>query len=318
MRLTNAQYDEIMREYSYKQDLARHEIEERTSEIMKCLPEYKNLSDSVGMLSVEAAKANMRGDASAIANLSTKLSSIRLRMKDILMEAGYPEDYLTVRYSCPDCHDTGYINNVKCHCFKQAAINLLYNQSNLQANIADTGFDKFNLDYYPINQIDAGTGVSARENAQEVLDSCRKFVDNFGGGKNILFYGNTGVGKTFLSNCIAKELLNSEHSVLYLSATEFFDRIATYNSDDYEDSESQVLQCDLLIIDDLGTEVANTLTNSRLFMCINDRLNNNRSTIISTNYSIKELQAAYSDRIFSRISSSYEILKLYGDDIRMN
>ena len=157
---------------------------------------------------------------------------------------------------------------------------------------------------------------------QRIVDICHKFVDNFDKETaNILFFGGTGTGKTFLSNCIARELLNTSHSVIYLTAIELF---TTFQRQDFsrfgedKDSDANYLSdCDLLIIDDLGTEVGNTYTNSKLFYVINERMLKKKSTIISTNLSLSEIRDSYSERIFSRITSSYTILKVFGSDIRM-
>lgn len=316
MVLSNSQYDEIMRGYDAKQIRSRHELDDRIQDVMEHVDGYKDLSDSVAMLSVEAAKANMRGDASGIASLSGKLSSIRSRMAELLTDNNYPEDYLLPQYECADCRDTGYINNAKCHCFNQAAINLLYRQSNLQKHSENQIFDNFSLECYSTEYVDQVTGSTPRENAADVLQMCKDYANNFEDGSNLLLYGDTGVGKTFLSTCIARQLLDGGHSVLYLSAIDLFERLG--HSYDEEDAENYILDCDLLIIDDLGTELINAYTNSKLFMCINERILNNRSTIISTNLSPKDLMVTYSERIFSRISQSYKFLKLFGDDIRLH
>lgn len=236
-------------------------------------------------------------------------------MSGLLVQAGFPKDYLTPHYVCPKCKDTGYIGNEKCSCFIQASIDLLYRESNITRYSSNETFDNFSLDFYSTEFTDPSTGLNSRDNAESVLSKCKDFVQHFPSGDNILFYGDTGVGKTFLSNCIARALLDNAHSVLYMSAIELFDSFSAYNEDD-GGMQSQIEECELLIIDDLGTELSNTFTNSKLFHCINSRLLGGRSTIISTNFALNELMDAYSERIFSRISSSYKLLKLYGDDIR--
>lgn len=142
-------------------------------------------------------------------------------------------------------------------------------------------------------------------------------------GGNLLFYGETGVGKTFLTHCIAKELLESAHSVIYFTAFDLFELFsaATFRRSHEEDEvmqrHSSIFDCDLLIIDDLGTEMTNSFVSSQLFLCINERLMNGKSTIISTNLSLEALRDLYSERVFSRISSSFQMRKLIGKDIRL-
>lgn len=323
MALTNSQYDAIMREYGTKQTTARHRLNERTVEVYRTVPEYKTLLDRISVMSVDAAKVALSGDSEALNNLRIDISSIEKQLSQLLVSHGFPADYLEMQYTCPNCKDTGYINNEKCRCFVQASINLLYKQSNLEEILRLENFDTFSLKYYSNDRTDSITGLTPYVNAQKVLSICKEYVAKFPCGENILFYGDTGVGKTFLSNCIAKALLDKANSVLYLSAIDLFDCMSSQNDNDNSSGieipsvEDQIFTCDLLIIDDLGTELVNSYTNSRLFHCLNNRLQNNLSTIISTNLTLQELMNTYSERIFSRISSSFTLLKLYGDDIRL-
>lgn len=314
MVLNNSQYNEIMREYNAKQMNTIHELDARTAEVYMAVPQYKTLSDRISSLSVDAAKAALRGE-NTLSGLNSRIAQIQSQMSGLLVQAGFPKDYLTPHYVCPKCKDTGYIGNEKCSCFIQASIDLLYRESNITRYSSNETFDNFSLDFYSTEFTDPSTGLNSRDNAESVLSKCKDFVQHFPSGDNILFYGDTGVGKTFLSNCIARALLDNAHSVLYMSAIELFDSFSAYNEDD-GGMQSQIEECELLIIDDLGTELSNAFTNSKLFHCINSRLLGGRSTIISTNFALNELMDAYSERIFSRISSSYKLLKLYGDDIR--
>ncbi len=320
MALTNSQYDEIMRGYGVKQTVSRHELDRRTAEVYERVPEYSRLVSRIGELAADSAKASIHGNTSELDGIREAINKIDRRMKELLTEAGFPADYLEPVYECPLCKDTGYIGSEKCSCFKQAAIDLLYRQSNIRQILQTENFDAFRLDYFNPEVYDESAGLSSRENAAGLYKACQKFVHDFPAGENILFYGNTGTGKTFLSNCIAKALLDRSFGVLYLSAIELFNILSEYDKEDREDSdlsESQITGCDLLIIDDLGTELSNAFTNSKLFYCINDRLLKGRSTIISTNYSPRELMDNYSERIFSRIKNSFKIYKLFGDDIRL-
>lgn len=309
-----------MRGYGVKQTVSRHELDRRTAEVYERVPEYSRLVSRIGELAADSAKASIHGNTSELDGIREAINKIDRRMKELLTEAGFPADYLEPVYECPLCKDTGYIGSEKCSCFKQAAIDLLYRQSNIRQILQTENFDAFRLDYFNPEVYDESAGLSSRENAAGLYKACQKFVHDFPAGENILFYGNTGTGKTFLSNCIAKALLDRSFGVLYLSAIELFNILSEYDKEDREDSdlsESQITGCDLLIIDDLGTELSNAFTNSKLFYCINDRLLKGRSTIISTNYSPRELMDNYSERIFSRIKNSFKIYKLFGDDIRL-
>lgn len=215
-----------------------------------------------------------------------------------------------------------YIGDHKCHCFKKAVIELLYEQSNIRDILAKENFSACSLDYYSRSHIDPLTGRSSLEAMQTALKVCHEFVDTFSAEfRNILLYGDTGVGKTFLSHCIAKELIDTSFSVVYFTAASLFDLFAqnTFGSRDTHDTDAQehIYDCDLLIIDDLGTELPNSFTVSQLFICLNERILRRKPTIISTNLALDDIQSIYSERTFSRISSNYTILRLTGDDIRI-
>src|SRR5699024_3686476 len=144
-----------------------------------------------------------------------------------LVSAGFPSDYLDPVYDCPDCRDTGYIGNKKCHCFKKAVIQLLYDQSNIKEFPTKASFDHFRLDFYPSALYDKTTGRSARVMMEDTLRICHRFIDTFGEDfQNLFFYGSVGVGKTFLSTCIAKEIMEKEFSVIYFSAPQLFNTLA--------------------------------------------------------------------------------------------
>ena len=237
----------------------------------------------------------------------------------------YPADYLDEIFTCPDCKDTGYINGNPCHCFKEEVIKLLYSRSELQEILERENFDTFDYSLYSEDFIDDATGISAAENIETVVDHCHYFINHFDKTfDNLLFYGRAGTGKTFLINCIAKELIEKSYSVIYLSAVQLFDLMAGYsfhreNHSVYSQiSMDELIHCDLLIIDDLGTEMTNSFTDSALFDCLNERLVHHKSTIISTNLSLRGLQERYEERIFSRTAGNYTPLKIFGDDIRIH
>ena len=156
----------------------------------------------------------------------------------------------------------------------------------------------------------------------KIKDGIIEYYDNID-NNSILFYGRAGSGKTFLINCIANELINKSHTVLYLTAVSFFDLLSKITFNQKESSafgqitKHELLQCDVLIIDDLGSEMANSFTNSALFDCLNYRLIHHKSTIISTNFSLSDLNEVYTDRTFSRILGNYNTFKIFGDDIRI-
>ena len=323
MALSNSQYDAIMREYGRQQIENHHKLEERRKEIYARLPVVRQLEAEIAERSVACAKKLLEGDKSVLDRLKEDLRDLREQKALIIRAAGYPDDYLELHYRCPDCRDTGLIDGRKCHCFLQAQMKLLHAQSNLEDVLERENFKALSYEYYDDTEILPQLGITNAAYMRRVVAGCKEFVRVFDKKHdNLLFTGSTGVGKTFLTNCIARELMDDFHSVIYLTASDLFD-VFSRNKFDYDNAEDMkdmyrfILDCDLLIIDDLGTELNNSFTSSQLFYCINERMNMSRSTIISTNLTLARLRDSYTDRVTSRIMSGYRIIPLYGGDIRL-
>ena len=321
MALTNAQYDEIMRGYDRRQLENRRAADMRRRLVYEKLPRLQEIDGDVASCSVQRAKLLLDGDAAAAAAAKERLSALGKERKSLLREHGYPPDYLDPIYTCPDCRDSGYQGGVKCRCFKQEIINVIYAQSNIQEILSRENFEAFSYEYYSDQDINPTTGLSALKTAENAVRECRNFIDRFDEKpKNLLFYGDTGVGKTFLSNCVARETLNQGHSVIYFTAFQLFDILSRGVFDKDTDAiaaHQSIFDSDLLVIDDLGTEMPNTFTVSQLFLCVNERILRGRSTIISTNLSIGQMTERYSERTFSRIMDNYSLIKLFTGDIRL-
>ncbi|MDF2472600.1 MAG: ATPase [Anaerocolumna sp.] len=324
MALKNFQFNKILREYDEKQLKNKHEMDRRTEEVYAAIPEMKEIDDRIVSSSIQCAKQLLLGDDKSLEELKELTALASRKRARLLTEYGFPKDYLLPTYQCADCKDSGYIGNEKCHCFKQAVVDIVYSQSNMKAAIARENFTNFSFDYYSSNLVEPTTKMTPRDNIEKVVEVCKEFIASFDlEYRNLLIYGNTGVGKTFLANCIAKELLDSAHTVIYLTAFQLFDILEKNKFDKGEDSyefQNQfdyILDCDLLIIDDLGTELNNSFITSQLYLCINERFLRQKSTIISTNLSLDYINSNYSERIFSRIASNYTLLKIVGEDIRL-
>lgn len=319
MALTNAQYDEIMRDYQETQLKNRRITEERRAQAYAIAPRLKEIEREISGASVSQVRLRLMGSASET-DLQQKLALLRQEKANLLTSLPFEPDYLEPVYTCRDCKDTGYLSDgSKCHCFRQAIINTVYSQSHIRSILERENFQTFSYRYYSDSNRNS-VGLSALENMKRAVASCHFFIDHFDEKpKNLLLYGDTGVGKTFLSNCIAKELLDKGYSVIYFTAFQMFDILSKGVFDRDSDAmaaHQSIFDCDLLIIDDLGSELTNGFTSSQLFLCLNERLIRQKSTIISTNLGIGQLQNTYSERTFSRISSNYAMLKIFGEDIR--
>ncbi len=323
MLLSNSQYNKILREYDYRQQKNKHALNNRKEEIYNVIPEMKKIDDELISASMKSAKLSLMGDDSVIQTLQETINLVSAKRKKLLLEHGYDINYLDLTYDCCQCKDTGYVDKEKCSCLKRAIIDEIYEQSNLKKILEKENFSTFSFDYYTNDYIDPTIRLSPRNNMENIYNRCKEFIRDFDTQvDNLIFVGNPGVGKTFMANCIASELLASGHTVIYLTAFQLFDlfeKIKFNNGDNTKDFQAQfdyILDCDLLIIDDLGTELNNTFVNVQLYLCINERYLRNKSTIISTNYNINDIKNMYSERIFSRIASNYTLLKIIGEDIR--
>ncbi len=313
MTLANSQYDAIQRSYDATQLKNRRILEKRRAEVYASCPAYEEAAGKVASLSVEYGRRLLEGDPDAKKDYHEALSALSAQKATLLSDAGFPADYLEPVYDCPDCLDTGYTDGRRCHCFEQKIINFLYMQSNLKELLASENFSALSYKYYQGDDL---------ANFKKAVETSLSFIKNFHSDyQNLLFYGAVGTGKSFLSNCIAREMLNQGYSVIYFSATGLFNLLSRYSFDaankemlykTYED----LYNCDLVIIDDLGTELSNSFTNSQFFSFLNERHLRKKSVLISTNLSLEELKVLYSERIFSRLTSNFTFRKLSGPDIR--
>lgn len=314
MALTNRQYDAVMRGYDSRQYQNYRAQRARIEEIYQKIPRIQEIEEAIASVSVRQAEKLIDREPDALAVLKEELNALRLEKELLLKEAGYSSDYLEMQYTCADCQDTGYIGRRKCHCFRREEIRLLYSSSRLERMLEKENFSTLSYDVYDAEQ----QAVMPR-----IIRACRDFIENFDQAfGNLLFYGSVGTGKTFLSNCIARELLDSGHSVIYFTAFQLFE-LFSQTARRFDDTENfrqcyeALLESDLLILDDMGTELPNTFTVSKLFQILNERALAGKSTVISTNLSLREFRDVYSERIFSRITSAYTLLKFTGSDIRI-
>lgn len=322
MALSNSQYQQIMRDYEITRDTNRHILEDRREEIYGVIPEIRELDDSAGTYAVKRVRMLLNEDSvdTAATPAESPFPKISARRKELLRASGYPEDYLEPFYNCPDCQDTGYISTPggireKCACLRRKEVACLYEQANLQGISPLDRFSKVSYRYFQGKDL---------EMLQKTVQTCLGFVRDFDSapGQNLLFFGTVGTGKSFLSGCIANELLERGHSVVYFSAVGFFDTLARY-SFSADDKETLYNYCkdlynyDLVIVDDLGTELLSSFVTSQFFTFLNEREARGKSTVISTNLNLAELRDRYSDRIFSRLTKNFKISEFSGPDVRM-
>lgn len=321
----------ILKDYERKRLLAEKDLEKRKNKLYSENTRLEEIDNELSKIGIATAKSLiMSNSAEVLADLNKKVDILKAEKSEILKNLNLPADYLLPNYSCKQCNDTGYItknfNSIMCNCLKQEIFNVEYNKSNI-ANLETQNFDNFLSEIYS-DKPDVekyNSEISPRENIELIKNICMNFINNFNdpNEKNLLFTGTTGVGKTFLSSCIAKEIIDKGKTVLYQTAPIMLDTIIDYkfNKNNISDTTyKNILEVDLLIIDDLGTESMNNIKFAELFNIINTRLlnQNNKSlkTIISTNLGLPMLNKTYGERITSRLVGNYNICRFFGEDLR--
>ncbi|SNX53724.1 DNA replication protein DnaC [Thermoanaerobacterium sp. RBIITD] len=313
----------VLREYEMLRDRSLKEALLRRDEIYRKLPEVSKIDNEIKSIGVEISKSiflKPQESKKLLYELKSKLSILKKKKADLLKSNGYPETYLEQKFECNICKDTGYVNNKRCRCFEQKLINIYYRQSSIENITKKENFSNFNFYYYSDQAI--GDKLSPRENIKNIVESSKNFIKNFDTEReSLFFYGDSGLGKTFLSNCIAKELLDKGKVVLYRTAPDLIEglRINKLNSDSnsYFEYLELLRDCDLLIIDDLGTEPITPFSLQEIFNIVNTRLLLNKKFIISTNLPLSEIVNIYPERLCSRIFGNFKMLNFYGEDIRL-
>ncbi len=324
MGINSLIYKELSKEYDEIRFNAQKELKKRQNEIYATIPRIQEIDEELSSIGLKITKAIISNPENAeefILNLENENNKLKEEKLNLLIKNGYGENALTIKYMCGVCQDTGYIQTKQCKCMNQRLIDKLYSKSNLKEVLENENFSNFNKEYY--SNISNEEGInSPRQNIEKVIEVCKKFCDNFEiSFQNIMIHGKSGLGKTFLCNCIANELLNKGKTVLYLTSSQIFRTIEREKFNRTEEINNEfldtLLSVDLLIIDDLGTEFNTQFTSSEFYNLVNMRLLYKKSTIISTNLAPSFWIDSYSDRVVSRIHGHYAILKLYGEDIRI-
>ena len=315
---------EVVRKARERLAQARDERERENREHLRIAydqqPRLREIDRQLRMTMAQAARAVFAGgDAQRLMNEAKEANLALQREREWIIEEQFEPGFLDESPICPTCSGLGYVGSTMCDCLAE----LCRQEQKKELTFLSAGresFDQFRLDYYS-DRVDPRLGFSPRSVMEKTYQNCRRYALGFTmKAGNLLFSGNTGLGKTFLSACIARSVADQGFSVVYESAGHLFsalEKARFENNEENRRAAAKYRECDLLILDDLGTELPGQFVTAALYSLVNDRLLENKPTIISTNLSEEELVRRYNPQIASRLRGSYRRMAFVGDDIRL-
>lgn len=309
--LTNI-YEKIRENEKKSLDARRKEISEKH-------PEISQLDSLIQKKSLGLSMSILKGlTEEELKDIQSEITELRFKKCEALVSKGYSSDYLNLHYRCSKCKDTGYIGVSKCSCYKSKLVKLYYKDSELEETLRVNNFNNLDLSLFS-NQKITEDKFTPRRNIENIIEYLKgNFIPNFETtNDNILFYGNSGTGKTFLSCCVAKELLDRGYLVVYRTIDELIRNLREVRFEKNTELENLLLNCDLLIIDDLGSEQVTDFSTTEFFNLLNKKLLRKKKLLISTNLTLLGISKLYTERISSRLIGNFNLHKFYSEDIRI-
>ena len=308
--------------YEADRSVREADLAEQREQLYARRPRLREIQDQLRRTASRVMAAALRRGEDPlpeIQRLREENLSLQAERQMLLAELGLPDNALEDTHLCPFCNDTGYRGGEMCRCLKTYYVEEQRKELSKLLDLGSQSFDTFDTDWYS-DQRAPGKTKSAREHMEWEYDTCVEYAHNFGKKPaNLLLFGRPGLGKTHLSAAIAREVSGKGFSVVYDTAGHIFERFEAqkFGRDEAERDVERVLNCDLLILDDLGTEMVTTFVQSALYQIINGRLLEKKSTIVSTNLMPEAIAQRYSGQIASRIEGEYQLLPFVGEDIRV-
>ena len=322
---------EALRDYEYLRSSAERQSEQFREDVYQKSPKLRKIDHDIKELCLLMARTAASRDRAKMEAAKEGLANMRKSRKALLAQLGISEEHFLPKYKCDLCKDTGYEQGdigqlsaripAMCKCFRQKLIASHYSMSNLDKILGEENFDSFDLRLFS-NILDKNEGISPRINMQKVYSVATNFTKDFGKRfENLFLFGQAGCGKTFVCHAIAKDLLDGGHTVLYMTVPRLVKAFEDQRFNRFESGERELLETvddvDLLILDDLGSEVVTVVTTAALFDIINHRLITRKPVVISSNLDLDEMMDIYTERIVTRIYAGYSVMKFFGDNIRI-
>ncbi|MBQ4091115.1 MAG: ATP-binding protein [Clostridia bacterium] len=316
MGFNRENYARIKQEYEGKYLRAQEEAQFRRAEVHDRIPEIRDIDRELSLTGLEIFRATVSCDEAALALVNQKNRDLLARRAELLEKNGFPKSYTEIKYECAECGDTGVVGSHMCACMKKKLVRAGIESSGMGDLIERQRFDNFSLNYYKGNETEY-------RRMSSIYSILKQYAENFDAEKaqSIALLGGTGLGKTHLSSALAGVIIENGNDVYYTGAMNMFadfeqKRFGSNSGFDASGDVSKYFTCDLLIIDDVGTEMSNQFSVSCLYNVINTRLNRKKPTIISTNLTQDEFRKRYWDRISSRVFGEFLVLPFAGTDIR--
>lgn len=317
----NNLHSKVMARYGAIRTQEEEQQRNRKAEIYKRIPQISNLETLMSRNSLNVARVHLKAEENleaAIQALKTENLNLRQEKMELLVAHGYPMDYMDLKFKCRKCNDTGFIAGKKCSCYNGHLAEIVYEESHFKELMKDNSFMTYDDSLFDDKSVNPEYNKTVKQNMRDNLKMALRYVSEFSiHAENLYLYGPSGTGKTFLASCIARELLNDGNLVLYRTSAQLMDDIKDIKFRDNKELENLVMNCELLIIDDLGTEMVSDLAKTEIFNLINIRLLHKKKMIISSNLKLENIRDKYSERLSSRIIGDFIFVPFFGEDLRL-
>lgn len=317
----NNLHSKVMARYGAIRTQEEEQQRNRKAEIYKRIPQISNLETLMSRNSLNVARVHLKAEENleaAIQALKTENLNLRQEKMELLVAHGYPMDYMDLKFKCRKCNDTGFIAGKKCSCYNGHLAEIVYEESHFKELMKDNSFMTYDDSLFDDKSVNPEYNKTVKQNMRDNLKMALRYVSEFSiHAENLYLYGPSGTGKTFLASCIARELLNEGNLVLYRTSAQLMDDIKDIKFRDNKELENLVMNCELLIIDDLGTEMVSDLAKTEIFNLINIRLLHKKKMIISSNLKLENIRDKYSERLSSRIIGDFIFVPFFGEDLRL-